>query len=240
MKIGIFGDSFAYTAAPHLINSPRSWINILANKLHAEVETHGQYCTSVFYSYKKFLEHYLKYDLIIFIVTNPTRYPGSLMIHNKKKHFAGMQDIEITLADKTLSNADRQEVENLRAYFLIQHGPYADTASSLMLKHIETLHDNVVFYPAFIDSFDETRYAESGIDPKYVLFSMWDHQRIKLGVSLENANRELSSICSHLIHEYNEFFGNVLYTKVTTGVWDFTGYEDIVINYPATYYWDIK
>lgn len=65
MKIGIFGDSFAQYETTNTHRANESWIECLKQKGY-DVECHGYGCTSVWYSYKKFLEHYHKYTHIVF------------------------------------------------------------------------------------------------------------------------------------------------------------------------------
>ena len=70
MKIGIFGDSFA---DEHLKPS-KSWIECLRdNYEYNEVTSFGYGGTSLEWSYNNFLEHYHKYDRIIFIMTDHRR-----------------------------------------------------------------------------------------------------------------------------------------------------------------------
>lgn len=70
MRVGIFGDSYA-DSGNALGNY--GWNQLLSDKF--SVGIHSRSGTSLWWSYEKFLEHYTKYDVIIFSVTNTSRWP---------------------------------------------------------------------------------------------------------------------------------------------------------------------
>lgn len=71
MKVGIFGDSFA----DEFLRDGKSWIECLRDNYdYDEVTSYGYGGTSLEWSYNNFLEHYNKYDTIIFILTDHRRH----------------------------------------------------------------------------------------------------------------------------------------------------------------------
>jgi uncharacterized protein YaaR (DUF327 family) len=67
MIVGIFGDSFAVGA------NPKSWSNILASTYSYQILNFAQGSTSLFWSYKKLINHIDQVDTIVFVVTSPGR-----------------------------------------------------------------------------------------------------------------------------------------------------------------------
>ena len=72
MKIGIYGDSFA---AHNGLGVDHQWPIILGKNITgSNITNYAKSSTSVYYSYKQFLNNYHKHDINIFLVTNPYRY----------------------------------------------------------------------------------------------------------------------------------------------------------------------
>lgn len=83
MKIAVFGDSFADIAPQNRINQfNMPWILWIEKYSSYKVCSFGQSGTNIWFSYKKFLKHYLSFDIIIFCYSNYERwlninkYPG--------------------------------------------------------------------------------------------------------------------------------------------------------------------
>ena len=70
-SIGIFGDSYADTG---MDTTGSAWGNLLAKEF--TVTNHSRSGTSLWWAYNTFLEHFAKYDVIIFSFTNPSRWPN--------------------------------------------------------------------------------------------------------------------------------------------------------------------
>lgn len=243
MKIGIFGDSFADAGNEIKKQAPYCWFNIFANQFSepCQVGVHGVGASSLFFSYQKFLKQYQDYDVIVFCVTGATRYPKPLVLSDGQvRHYCGFGAIDNAyryLGNK-ITNDDERTLNHLKGYFIMNVDEYCWTASDLMMNHMSSLHPKVIFYPNFPDSFTKERFQRENIPQKYLLFEMYKKQLKLMGIS-EDANKdELDTIVGHLVHEYNTFFGNLLYKKYTKGVWDFTGYDDITsVQMPNDYYY---
>lgn len=243
MKIGIFGDSFADPVNEKRKNDPHAWYNIFAGNfsLPTELELHGVSASSVFYSYKKFLDLYQNYDIIIFCVSTPDRYPKSLIMSSGQEHhfcgLGGVENIRRALGEK-ITNEDKRTLEHLTGYFIMNVYEYNTIAADLMLNNMSSLHSNVIFYPCFSDSFSKERQEKENIPQKCQLFEMYRKQLQLLDIDETEEKFERDTIIAHLVQEYNLFFANVLYKKVTSGKWDFTGYDDIKsISKPKEYYY---
>lgn len=244
MKLGIFGDSFADCVNDTVKKANYAWWNILASKLPnvTEVGVHGTGASSLFFAYQKFLKLHENYDLIIVCVTGATRYPKPLVLSDgQTRHYCGFGAIENAyryLGDK-ITHDDERTLNHLKGYFIMNVDEYCGTASDLMINHMAAMHPNIIFYPNFPDSFTTQRFNLENIPQKYLLFEMYKKQ-LRLMDIHENKNKnEKHTIVGHLVHEYNEFFGNLLYKKYTTSKWDFNGYDDIIkIERENEYYYE--
>lgn len=243
MRIGIFGDSFADHGNEIKRQAHYSWFNVFASNFteQTKIDIHGVGASSLFFSYEKFIKHYQKYDVIVFCVTGASRYPKPLVLSDgQTRHYSCIGAIDNAygyLGDK-ITHDDKRTLDHLTGYFIMSVDEYCLTASDLMMNHMSSLHPNVIFYPCFGDSFKVERFQKENIPQKYLLFEMYKKQLKLLGVN-ERANKdELDTIVGHLVHEYNTFFGNLLYKKYTKKIWDFSGYDDITkIQMPKEYYY---
>jgi len=244
MRLGIFGDSFADCTNDTTKVAPYAWWNILASKLSSvtDIGVHGTGASSLFFSYQKFLKLYKNYDLIIFCVTGATRYPKPLVLSDRQiRHYCGFQAIENAYKDlgNKITEDDERTLNHLKGYFIMNVDEYSWTASDLMIRDMLSLHPKVIFYPNFPDSFTVKRFSEENIPQKYLLFEMYKKQLKLMNIDERVNKNEKQTIVGHLVHEYNTFFGNLLYKKITTNKWDFTGYDDITkIQRENTYYYE--
>lgn len=243
MKIGIFGDSFADPVDEVRRVAPYSWFNIFASNFSepCKVETHGTGASSLFFSYQKFLKHYQKYDVIVVCVTGASRYPKPLVLSDgQTRHYSciGAIDNAYTILGNRITSDDKRTLDHLTGYFIMAVDEYCLTASDLMMNHMSSLHPKVIFYPCFGDSFTSNRFNSEKIPQKYLLFEMYKKQLKLMGIPEHAQKEERNTIVGHLVHEYNTFFANLLYTKYTKNIWDFSGYDDIThIQMPKDYYY---
>lgn len=77
--IGIYGDSYGDCNPEELIDSSidrMPWPMILSNLLDEGMQPHARAATSIWWSFRKFLKTYKKYDTIIFCYSNHNRWPN--------------------------------------------------------------------------------------------------------------------------------------------------------------------
>jgi len=77
MQIGIFGDSYADTNPKKIQNEELErlpWMLWLEKLGGHKVTCYGMSATNIWYSYKKFLNNYTKFDTIIFVYSNANRW----------------------------------------------------------------------------------------------------------------------------------------------------------------------
>lgn len=137
MKIGIFGDSYAHEGSAYLLNlnNDKSWMKILTDCGY-DITSYGMSGSSMYWSYKNYLQHRHKYDYIIFLATTINRIyvPTAKYNHWHSNYFLSEDDVRTQEAKK--NNADHWEA--LKLYFSLlfneeEHQTYKD----LMLNEIE-------------------------------------------------------------------------------------------------------
>lgn len=245
MKIGIYGDSYAdfYPTWTH------SWASYLREMIGGEIQidNYAKGGSSIYFSYKNFLETNDLYDLVIFLATEPHRYPIKFQPSvSKQTHYITsiphIEQIEkhsgtiLTVEEKTF-------LVNLRGWFNSSSEEYNMDMADIMLSNIEHIHDNAIIYPCFIQSFKKERFRKYNLDPLlHPMHSFWHRQLELLDIDPNTFTAiEKHTLAGHLTPEFNQYFAKVLYSKITTGVWDHSGFFDIQIKEPKTHYyknWD--
>lgn len=259
MKIGIYGDSYADT--PDRTKST-NWFNILSKLIFDDkpllnnltkdsskitIDNFGKGGSSLYFSYKNFLETSTDYDLVIFLVTEPHRYPIAFKPANINQTFyiTSIPHVDqlIESLSSLLNESEKQFLIDLRGWFAASDQEYNRDMSSIILDNIETLHSKLIMYPCFTESFTSNRYKKHKLDPYlHPLHSFW-HRQLEL-FDIEPSNftaLEKDTLSGHLVPEFNEYFAKVLFTKLKHDKWDHAGFFDIKIDMPKTHYyknWD--
>jgi len=101
--VGVFGDSYACRDFKKY--NPTSWVDILANKFNYNIVCHAKPSTSLFWSYKQFIEYKDKYSKIIFSITSHDRLYSSSQ-HELTYPISNLSTIEMLLNSKTLQKTD--------------------------------------------------------------------------------------------------------------------------------------
>ena len=247
MKIGIYGDSFADPGSGEYTHS---WVNYLVKlieqdtKQSIQVDNYARGGSSLYFSYKNLLETGKKYDLVIFLATEPHRYPNPVTIMDRPIYITSIphiENIENTQAGK-LPKDTLELFRNLRGWFLVPNFEFNEDMSDLMMNEIEKLHHNIIIYPCFINSFKEERFKRYKLDSKiHPCHSFWFRQAELFEMDIHTNCDEKLTLFGHLTPEFNKYFAKVLFSKYKTGNWDHSGFFDITIDKPKTYYyrnWD--
>jgi hypothetical protein len=236
MNIGIYGDSFAEfnDSCPNF-----HWSVKLSKKFdNCHPEHYGEPGSSIFYSYQKFLKKYKKQDLIIFMVTDPCRFTTKINVNDEPVWINYLNTLDHYEKEHSdLSKTDIAMLTNLRGWFLSSDHEFLKTVSELMLSHMHMLHDNIIFFPCFSESFDCAKY---NFPKDQCMYNYVLRARTLLNLPTENwdMKTEVSkNIAQHLTPEFNDFVAEVLYNKITTGVWDFSKLENVKLQHTKEQYY---
>jgi hypothetical protein len=239
MTIGVFGDSYAHAKYP---DKAVCWFNLLADKLNQKCITYGQPGASLYYSYKQFTNLYHKFNLNIFLATSPGRYTKQLTLTKDKqtRYVTSIPHIEQLKLNPALTDADRSILEGMKSWFTFQDSDYENDMVELMLDKVDTFKDTIVI-PCFSISFHQERFDKYGLDiDLHPLHTMWLRQLELLDIDPNGfVCNEKDVICGHLGPEWNRFLADLLYNRITTGKWDYSGFYDVKMEYPANYYYNL-
>ena len=216
MKIAVYGDSFATTTEQ---TKHFSWFNLLAKKLGGRVEndftvdfSYGAGGASTFYSYKKFLETYDRYDFVIFIAGDPYRYTKSIIYNNQPRFMSNVATIEHYMRDQNSTSYFKENLQKIKHWFEVSDNDYQDITQDLMVRDIESkFFDKSLILPANDKSFYKDKagqYRMSG-------FNLWDYcQVIHKSLNVPDtrwANERQDKINCHMTEEANVLLADMLF-----------------------------
>lgn len=246
MKLGIYGDSYADAKNK---SSSICWYNILAKKISNDVEisNHAEAGSSLYFSYKKFLETQHQYDFVIFLVTEPHRYPVKFLPKKAKinGHITSIPHIEniLTNFSKELNQEEKIFLHNLKGWFKASDQSYNLEIADVLLNNVEQIRTDTIIYPCFFQSFTRERFIKYKLDPDlHPMHSFWIRQMDLLNIDIKNFTAiEKDTLAGHLTPEYNEYIAKMFLSKIKTGIYDHNGLFDITITQPKTHFyknWD--
>jgi hypothetical protein len=235
MNIGIYGDSFANAKHP---DQATCWYKIVAEQLGGVYDNYSKPGSSIYFSYNEFIKTCNRYDLNIFLVSRPDRFPEEVKFsNNRSRYISSLDNVNLLKNNIKLSKDDEVILNNLSGWFNIPHTRFHRDMADLMIDKIETLHDNTIIIPCFSNSFRPNRFIKYGLDPDNTMHSMHIRQFYLLGMDTYDTPSETEIMCGHLGPEWNTYFANVLYKRITTDKWDYSGFYDVKMEHPANYYY---
>ncbi len=168
MKIGIFGDSYADEHHNKFFASYPSWMQILRSKYSLDVTSYGLSATSLFYSYKKLLEHKHEFDKIIFLTTVSGRImvPSDIPMTNEKyKHINSVStarfnisQIESNIAPSTAGDFDILKAAEAYSFYLYD-AEKEELFHDMLVKKIKEDNPDVIF----VDTISNWRTGTRGL-----------------------------------------------------------------------------
>lgn len=238
MKIAVYGDSFACVHPDFKSACAFAWFNLLQELLpESSITSYGKGASSVYYSYKKFLETHDQYDIIIFLVTEPNRYPKEYLdSNNNSHHFHSLAGIEhFMLTNKSM--VDTRFLENLKGWFIMNDDEYALDMSELMLKDIENIRPNTIFFPCFTNSMIQERMDKcDNISMFKILHMQFDKLNAVINVydTMRDNDERLSC---HFTPEFNKAIANSFAKRISTGQWNWNDLNNITLTNDLNYYY---
>lgn len=247
MKIGIYGDS--YTTPHGKFDVPTNWYNYLASLLSdthgpTTINHYGRAGSSLYYTYRTFLDTNHENDLNIILVTGSSRYPHvvELSVPGNSRTFTSKQHVQSCFTDLAhmLTKDDIIKLNSVIGWFdaSIDQKYFQDLAELMVDKLI--ISPNTILYPCFPDSFSSDQLKRQNLDKDiHFMHSLWFRQCELLGIDPNTFTAlEKETLCGHLTEEFNIFFANMVYKKIQTGKWDHSGFLDVTIEKPRKFYYD--
>ena len=157
MKIAIYGDSWASEGLdrPH---SYLGWPEILAKQSNYKVTNFAVPGSSVYFSYKTFLNNHSNYDYNIFLISSPGRlFIDSIPAYaSTAKHISSLDTLKIrmetlkTSPDSPLKNKLEKIFDALDLYYVyLQDNNYDLTINRALVHHARSITTNTMFIPCF-------------------------------------------------------------------------------------------
>jgi hypothetical protein len=212
MKIGVFGDSYA---DPNQWQEA-SWNHYLGNKENIEIETFAASGTSHWWSYKKFLNNYTKFDVVIFCHTSLMRWPHLPKEYHGREWNVGYEGKNITADDFQ---------QNINRFFGdVFEEPLLAFISSSIIKEVNQRckQENIYLVNLCMES-DDRVYQSSEID--FPILTNLDNlsklERTRMEGKEYNTCELLSKLktfdvrANHLSPANNRLLANLLYKLIT-------------------------
>ncbi len=233
LKLAIYGCSFAsVTMGPdHLLD--QAWPNLFKEKY--SVDIYSAPGSSVFYSYKKFLETYINYDKIIFSQTSSGRWFNPIMIDGFDRYFSHIN--QVLMAKKAIQEeslvVDIKTIKTLDAlegYFLyLEDASTSHAIDQALLHHIKSLRKDAIIIPIHF-----WRKVHSDFMKK--LKSKWVNLWRIDGFRFEEIN-----LVNHFPVEYHQEFYRMIDDSLKQESFNHIQLEnDVAVNNPFEYYYEEK
>jgi hypothetical protein len=237
ISIGLYGDSF--TGVNEQSSMKYHWSTAIANELECTVVNYGAPGSSIYYSYKKFVDTHQNQDLNIFLITDPHRYIKPILLNNAHTFVPN-----ILYLDHVLDKLDKESHRDLRGWFMCSDVEHNLDMIELMLEKIRLLDSNVIFLGSCFSAIDSHRIAKKFGLPKYSLFDIQKYMFKLLNISEYEMHRYLMHesddlISGHLTPEINEIVANVVLDRMNSGVWNWDLPKIVNFKHNKKDYWNI-
>lgn len=245
MRIGIYGDSFA---SPHNTDQSKniSWVSVLKTLIpNCDIENHGRGATSVFYSYKKFLQTCSNYDKIIFLITNPDRYTKEVKLSTTSTYISSINQTDIdnlntfvgSSKDK-LTPTDYKILNDLKGWFMSTDSEFNLNMTELMMKDMEKIHNDIIFFPCYSYSISLDQRFQYGLSDNMYMNNLYKRQAELLNIEPWSMNESMTNIANHLGEEFNLFIAKVFANKIMNNCWDWSDVVNVKLNHELNYYFN--
>lgn len=233
-KLAIYGDSFAddvngHPKDPNL--SSYAWVNLLKNDY--DTTSYGAAGSSVYHSYKNFLETHENYDKIIFIITTYERWPVPIKFSENHFHIPSFYTANFLLKNLIFRIGSREDrdcrvkLAALRSYFTFLSNdlnPVNEVYANLMLDDIKRKRPDVIF---------------TTFDTMYLYVDLF-HKSIRAPSNMRDliySYTEINCVC-HVSREVNEIIYQNAKSSILAGEWVYDVPDIIKHAHPFQYYYE--
>lgn len=171
MEIAVYGDSFADARNIFYTENDFSWTNCLRKKGY-NVTNYGKCASSLFYSYRQFIDTHEKFDKIIFLLTGRGRFEVQGLPENDSSITYGM--IDDLMNNREGFNSTQKEIVNacLSYYKYVLDDKKEELFHNLLVKEIQRIRPDGLYIPCFPNCY-QGQEEKNIIDLDY--FSLFDH-----------------------------------------------------------------
>ena len=255
--LGIFGDSFAdpsHGHDGHPEDRQYGWPSLLSDSYNVEIFARGG--SSLYYSYKLFLEHHHKFSKIIFAVSEPGR-----LSENRIKSTAGEGEFVFVPSwqqanhwlENDIKHIDETEIDKLKAmrdfYLHVDYYESSRLFSELLVSRIREIRPDVLLLNSFYehDNGLDTPTIKSIFGPALLQYlDLTVRSLMKLDNTASHRNvgklKEKRCVC-HFSREVNQLLADSIRNSLDTKVWNpvipirIEHKESLNFYYDATKHW---
>jgi len=154
--LGIFGDSYGRSGGYDI--AEKDWVDFIKDTGKFEVTNFSVGGSSLWYSYKLFLENKNKFDKIIFLITSPAR----LWITSPMAKIAPFQNYNVRIKAELASGIEKKQYQTIVDYYeLIHDNDLEDIRHQLMVENITRVRADTIVYPCFSTAYlDDVELSE--------------------------------------------------------------------------------
>jgi hypothetical protein len=234
-SIGIYGDSFTgYTSIPSI---KYHWSNLLAQEFNCDLVNYGRGGSSIYFSYKKFLDNYSKHDCNIFLVSEPNRYISPVSLSDGSE----LCIPSLSALDYYSFVGDERLVNELRGWFIRSNDEFNADMAELMIEKILLLDDSTVVIPCFNTSVsDKLRIRLSlGSDSSLMLYQEYQAAayNVNNNILIDNYIENTNVVSGHFVPEFNELLFRIIVNRIKTGQWDWIVPKNMKLRYKFDEVW---
>jgi hypothetical protein len=246
IKLGIYGDSYADSRV-----SDTAWPNLLKHYPgYSQVDCYAESGSSVYFSYKQFLNTHTNYDRIVFIFTGPYRWhhwvinPGFQELANDHRiHIPNPDQIERyegIYADQ-MTGYFSQYLQALKDYyFVLNNNEICTDLAEAMLFHVQTLRPDAIIIPitAPLYCVQSTAHLTPMADyNKLILRSLFDEEIDWDSFNFFKKYKELKTVSCHFTPEVNVLVAQHIDHAIQTSQWAPNIPDKLSHDYPLDYYY---
>lgn len=218
--LGIFGDSYAADYHGHRIQDPdqkyvdKAWVNMFKNDY--TVSVYAKSGSSIYYSYKLFMENHMKHDNIIFIVSGHARYHDCFL--NESMTASNLAHCEMQLKNDLSAVLSQREIDRLIAfnhyYKFLQDDSIDMEIARLMVDEVKRTRPDAILVPM------EYGVSNSLFNKKTYLSEYYHIQFESLSSKVLEWSKveEIGCYC-HLTPEYNQLLYEKMKEALVEGEW---------------------
>jgi hypothetical protein len=242
-RIGIYGDSWADPTPGHDFNpqlTDQAWCRRFNN-----ADIHAKGGSSIYFSYRLFMETHEQYDKIIFVATNPDRWYLPIKAQGQEFHLNSYSTVKYfrEQVHKLRSLTMTAELDsNLRAleqfYLELSDFETNQQICSLMIDRIMTVRPDTIL----VMSFNTGWYNDWSMRDRYYM-PMCESFGLDYKNKVERNNGimphpEKNMIC-HMTEQTNEIVYHHMLHRLQHGKWPNTTFT-IQHQHTPDYYWDMS
>lgn len=238
-SLAVYGDSFGTYSFGNaeLCHKGLShhWSSLLGKKYKCEVINYSLSGSSVYYSYKKFIETNRYHDYIIFLVTEPNRYIIPLDFTFNRMCVTNQDQIDVwRKTNQDLKKSDIELLDKLDSWFKLSDNEYNYDMSELMIEKVIKHRKDALVLPCYNISMRNEFRKSLSISPETNLCSLYYKQMDEMKLNDYGMNTIWSEnqeyISGHLTPEYNKIAYENINFFIENKFWNWKIPKNSIIN----------